>query len=146
MGTADLIYGGSVAEWKKFAARLIVFLCAAHFIFWYGIHGMRDDNVRLAMAKYETWDYLNQGDPDGRIAINQQLARTAGKQLVFVRYSSQHGFHEWLHNDADIDAQRIVWALDLGGAEDQSLLQYYPDRGVWVLLADAKPPRLVQVR
>jgi hypothetical protein len=132
--------------WSPFAARLILLLCGAHFIFWYGIHGMRDDNVRLAMAKYESWDYLNQGDPDGRIAINDRLAQIPGKQLVFVRYSPRHGFHEWVHNDADIDAQRIVWALDLGGEEDQKLLQYYPDRGVWVLEADAKPPRLVEVR
>jgi len=135
-----------LSAWSPFAARLIVLLCAAHFIFWYGIHSMRDDNVRLAATRYETWDYLNQGDPDGRIAIGQQLARIPGKQLIFVRYSPRHGFQEWLRNDADIDAQRIVWALDLGAGEDQKLLQYYPDRGVWVLIADARPPRLVKVR
>lgn len=135
-----------LSAWSPLAARLIVLLCAAHFIFWYGIHAMRDDNVRLAMAKYETWDYLNQGDPDGRMAIDGQLNQMPGNQLVFVRYSPQHGFHEWLRNGADIDAQRIVWALDLGAEEDQKLLQYYPDRRVWVLLADAKPPRLVAVR
>ncbi len=132
--------------WSPFAARLIVLLCGAHFIFWYGIHGMRDENVRLAMTKYESWDFLNQGDPDSRIAINRQLARFPGKQIVFVRYSPQHGFHEWVHNEADIDAQRIVWALDRGGIEDQKLLEYYPGRGVWVLEADARPPRLIPVR
>jgi len=135
-----------LSAWSPVAARLIVLLCGAHFIFWYGIHNMRDDNVRFAMSKYETWDYLNQGDPDGRLAIDRQLARIPGKQLIFVRYSARHGFQEWLHNDADIDAQRIVWALDLGGAEDLKLMQYYPDRGVWVLLADARPPRLAPVR
>jgi hypothetical protein len=135
-----------LSAWSPLAARLTVLLCAAHFIFWYGIHSMRDDNVRLAMAKYETWDYLNQGDPEGRIAIDGKLTQAQGNQLVFVRYSPQHGFHEWVRNGADIDAQRIVWALDLGAEEDQKLLQYYPDRHVWVLLADAKPPRLVEVR
>jgi hypothetical protein len=135
-----------LSAWSCLAARSIVLLCAAHFIFWYGIHSMRDDNVRLAMAKYETWDYLNQGDPEGRIAIDGQLAAVPGNQLVFVRYSPQHGFHEWVRNGADIDAQRIVWALDLGAEEDQKLMQYYPERGVWVLLADAKPPRLIAVR
>jgi hypothetical protein len=135
-----------LSAWSSLAARSIVLLCAAHFIFWYGIHSMRDDNVRLAMAKYETWDYLNQGDPEGRIAIDGQLARVPGNQLVFVRYSPQHGFHEWVRNGADIDAQRIVWALDLGAEEDLKLMQYYPERRVWVLLADAKPPRLVGVR
>jgi hypothetical protein len=135
-----------LSAWSVLAARLIVLLCATHFIFWYGIHSMHDDNVRLAMAKYETWDYLNQGDPEGRIAIDGQLAQVPGNQLVFVRYSPQHGFHEWVRNGADIDAQRIVWAFDLGAEEDQKLMQYYPDRRVWVLLADAKPPRLVGVR
>jgi hypothetical protein len=107
---------------------------------------MRDDNVRLAMAKYETWDYLNQGDPEGRIAIDGQLAQVPGRQLVFVRYSPQHGFHEWVRNGATIDAQRVIWALDLGAEEDHKLMQYYSDRSVWVLEADAKPPRLVEVR
>jgi len=135
-----------LSAWSPLAARLLVLLCAAHFIFWYGIHSMRDDNVRLAMAKYETWDYLNQGDPEGRIAIDGQLTQVPGKQLVFVRYSPQHGFHEWVHNGASIDAQRVVWALDLGAEEDHKLMQYYSDRSVWVLEADAKPPRLVAVR
>jgi hypothetical protein len=135
-----------LSAWSPLAARLIVLLCAAHFIFWYGIHSMRDDNVRLAMAKYETWDYLNQGDPEGRIAIDGQLAQVPGKQLVFVRYSPQHGFHEWVRNGADIDAERVVWALDLGAEEDHKLMQYYSDRAVWVLEADAKPPRLVEIR
>jgi hypothetical protein len=135
-----------LSAWSVLAARLVVLLCAAHFTFWYGIHSMRDDNVRLAMAKYETWDYLNQGDPEGRIAIDGQLAQVPGNQLVFVRYSQQHGFHEWVRNGADIDAQRIVWALDVGAEEDLKLMQYYPERRVWVLLADAKPPRLVGVR
>ncbi len=70
-----------LTSWSPFAARLIVLLCAAHFIFWYGIHGMRDENVRLALAKYETWNFLNQGDPEGRIAIDQQLADIPGKAL-----------------------------------------------------------------
>jgi hypothetical protein len=135
-----------LSAWSPLAARLIVLLCAAHFIFWYGIHAMRDDNVRLAMARYETWDYLNQGDPEGRIAIDSQLAQVPGNQLVFVRYSQQHGFHEWVRNTAEIDAQRVVWALDLGAEEDHKLMQYYPERRIWVLLADAKPPRLVAVR
>jgi hypothetical protein len=135
-----------LTTWSPLAARLIVLLIAAHFIFWYGIHIMRDDNVRLAMAKYETWDYLNQGDPEGRIAIDGQLAQVPGMQLVFVRYSPQHGFHEWVRNGASIDAQRVVWALDLGAEEDHKLMQYFSDRSVWVLEADAKPPRLVEVR
>jgi hypothetical protein len=135
-----------LASWSPFAARLVVMLCAAHFIFWYGIHSMRDENVRLAMAKYESWNFLNEGDPEGRLAIDRQLDAIPGKLLVFVHYSSIHGFHEWIHNAADIDSQRIVRALDRGGDQDEKLHEYYPDRRILFLEADAKPPRLVEVQ
>lgn len=133
-----------LSDWSPFAARLVVLLCAAHFIFWYGIHAMRDENVRLAMTKYESWDYLNEGDPEGRLAMDRQLAAIPGKLLVFVHYSAIHGFHEWIHNDANIDGQRIVRALDRGGDEDEKLHEYYPDRKILFLEADARPPRLIE--
>ena len=46
-----------------------------------------------------------------------------------------------MYNDADIDGARIVWARDLG-AENETLRRYYPDRGVWLLEPDARPPKL----
>ncbi len=36
------------------AARLIVFLCAAHFLFWYGLHVFDTSEISLAMRPYET--------------------------------------------------------------------------------------------
>jgi hypothetical protein len=127
------------------AARLIVFLCVLHFVFWYGLHlfeNQFENQPFSTVAQYETWDAINHGDPEGRIAINRQLAQAPGKQLVFVRYWAQHRFHEWVHNAADIDAARFVWARDLGPAENEKLLRYYPDRKVWLLEPDARPPRL----
>ncbi len=64
-----------LTAWSPFAARLIVMLCAAHFVFWYGIHAMRDENVRLAMAKYESWNFLNEGDPEGRYSDRPATGR-----------------------------------------------------------------------
>jgi hypothetical protein len=127
------------------AARLLVFLCAAHFLFWYGIHLFGSDNVLLAMGRYETWDFIDYGDSEGRIAIGQRLAQAPGKQLVFVRYSPQHVFHEWVHNAADIDSAPVVWVLDLGADEDQKLERYYPGRAIWLVEPDARPPRLIRI-
>ena len=51
-------------------------------------------------------------------------------------------FEEWVHNLADIDGSRVVWARDLGPAKNEKLQRYYPDRTEWLLEPDAKPPRL----
>ncbi|MGA2271465.1 MAG: hypothetical protein ABSH44_23620 [Bryobacteraceae bacterium] len=125
------------------AARLLIFLCAAHFLFWYGLHLFANDNLLLAMGRYETWDYINYGDAEGRISISHRLAQAPGKQLVFVRYGPQHRFREWVHNAADIDSAPVVWALDLGPGEDEKLERYYPDRTVWLVEPDARPPKLM---
>jgi hypothetical protein len=124
------------------AAGLIVFLCAAHFLFWYGLHAFENEDLARALVPYETWDLINHGDPEGRRAINNQLAEIPGKQLVFVRYWPRHTFAEWVHNAADIDRAGVVWARDLGATENEKLRRYYPDRTVWLLEPDAKPPRL----
>ena len=125
------------------AASVLFFLCLAHFLFWYGIHAFGGTDLAMATNRYETWDFINYGDAEGRIAVNEALARSSGRQLVFVRYWPQHRFHEWIHNDADIDAARVVWARDLGPTEDRTLRDYYPDRTVWLLEPDAWPPRLM---
>ena len=127
-------------------ARLILFLCAGHFVFWYGLHLSGSQPLYTAMTPYETWDAINHDDPDGRIAINKQLAEYRGKQLVFVRYYPPHEFREWVHNAADIDASLVVWGRDLGAEENEKLLRYYPDRTAWLLEPDFRPPRLTPYR
>jgi hypothetical protein len=131
-----------LSRWNEQAAQILLLLCAAHFIFWYGLHASRDEELYAAMTPFETWAAINHGDPQGRIAIRRQLDAAPGRQLVFVRYWPRHQFEEWVHNAADIDNARIVWARDLGPEEDQKLLQYYPDRTAWLLEPDAHPPRL----
>ena len=124
------------------AARFILYLCAAHFIFWYGLHVFDTADFSIALRRYETWDIINHTNPERRIEVNQQLAKIPGKLLVFVRYWPQHIFQdEWVYNAADIDGASIVWARDLG-AENQKLQDYYPDRSVWLLEPDARPPKL----
>jgi hypothetical protein len=127
----------------QIAARWILYLCGAHFLLWYGIHALGDRQVLEGTDLYETGDSINYGDPQGRIAINQRLAQAPGKQLVFVRYFSSHRFDEWIHNAAEIDSSRVVWALELAPDENAKLKSYYPDRAVWLLEPDAIPPKLV---
>jgi hypothetical protein len=116
----------------------IVYACFAQFAIWYGAHLIGDPN----MWRFETWDAINYGDPDGRIAVHHQLAAASGKQLVFVRYDSRHTFKEWVYNEADIDRSRVVWARDLGADENAKLIHYYPDRSPWLLEPDREPPQL----
>jgi hypothetical protein len=127
--------------WCPQAARLVMCLCAAHFLFWYGLH-LSGSPLGVRMWPYESWDNINRGDSDGRIAIAARLAQAPGKHLVFVHYGPQHQVEEWVQNGADIDAGRIVWADDLGPEENATLEHYYPDRQVWLLQADARPPKL----
>jgi len=123
-------------------ARLILLLSFAQFAFWYGIQVPGNRDLSIATAAYESSDVINSGDPEGRAAINEKLRAAPGKQLVFVHYFPQHGPRDWIHNDADIDRSRVVWAIDRGAEDDARLRAYYPDRTVWLLEPDARPPRL----
>jgi len=78
-----------------------------------------------------------------REMIRKELERTAGKDLVLVHYRPDHMlFAEWVYNDADIDASEIVWAREMSPAENFRLFDYFRDRKLWRLDADADPPIL----
>jgi hypothetical protein len=125
------------------AARLILLLCGAQFVFWYGMHLFDTANPSLALRPYETWDNINHTNPERRIFVNRQLARIPGRLLVLVRYSPQHLFQdEWVYNAADVANARVIWARDLGTDKDRQLLQDYPGRTVLLLEPDARPPRI----
>jgi hypothetical protein len=121
-------------------ARLLLGLCAAHFLFWYGLQFGGDPR----MIQFETWDAINTGDPHGRSAVRDQLNTAGGKHLVFVRYGPAHTFDEWVHNEANIDDSRVIWARDLGEEEDRQLREHYPGRTAWLLEPDAKPVQLTR--
>src|ERR1019366_2149171 len=117
----------------------IVYFCVAQFVFWYGAHVL--DTAPL--LRYETADAINHANPERRIGVAREVAQMKGKFLIFVRYWPGHIFQdEWVYNEADIDAARVVWARDLGEPENDKLRHYYPDRTVLLLEPDARPPQL----
>jgi hypothetical protein len=131
-----------IGRWSAPAALLVFLLAVGHFAFWSGLHLAASDETLAAMLPYETSDYVNRGDPEGRAAVRKRLADSPGKQLVFVRFAPSHPLREWIGNEANIDQSRVVWALDLGRQENEKLRRYYPDRTVWLLEPDDRPPRL----
>jgi hypothetical protein len=121
------------------AARILILLCVAHFAFWYTVHIFDSQDLRA----FETWNSINHQNPERRIAVNRQLAGIPGQLLVFVAYYPNHIFQEeWVFNEAAIDEARIVFARDLGPAENEKLRQYYPSRTPLLLEPDQRPPRL----
>jgi hypothetical protein len=124
--------------WKPWTAYLVLAGCFGHFLFWYGVHLTGDQRI---MRNQYPWFYITWGDSGGRRAIDKRLNDAPGKHLVFVRRKPRR-VTIWVHNEADIDRARIVWARDLGPSEDQMLIRYYPDRTVWLLQPDVQPPLL----
>lgn len=75
-----------------------------------------------------------------RANIQAALAHLPGKQLVLVRDSAnRYPLDQWVYNDADIDASKVVWAWDMDPANNQELIRYYRDRHVWLVRLDTEP-------
>lgn len=141
LATRSLQDLSAVSTWGKRAAQLLLLVCGMHFLFWYGLRTAGGDSLAPA-TNYQTWDFVNGADPQGRKSVADALAKLRGKQLVFVRYSPSHRFAEWIANAADIDSARVVMARDLGPAENSKLIGHFPGRKAWLLEPDATPPRL----
>jgi hypothetical protein len=71
------------------------------------------------------------------------LENHPGKHVIFVRYTGTQSPHEeWIYNLADIDAQPVIWAQDMGG-ENSKLVAYYPGRSFWMFEPDVDPGLLL---
>jgi len=78
------------------------------------------------------------GAPRARVLAD--LERLPGKQLVIVRYSSDHNpVWEWVYNAADIDSAKVIWARDMDNAANSELIRHYADRKVWLVQPDSQP-------
>lgn len=73
--------------------------------------------------------------------VQAGLEKMPGRHLVLVEFPS--GAEEWMgwvHNAADIDGSKIVWAWDMGAEKNQELLDYYRGRSVWLVNAGEETP------
>lgn len=78
-----------------------------------------------------------------RERVKQTLLVQPGRHVVLVRYAPNHWVHrEWVYNLANIDAQRIIWAHEMGPEWDVPFAEHYRGRHIWVLEPDQSPPRL----
>ena len=79
-----------------------------------------------------------------RARILAGLTQDGDKHLVVVRYGPEHPpQHEWVHNEADIDNARVVWARDMGGDANRELVDYFRARRIWLLQINDTNPELV---
>src|SRR5437764_15179289 len=78
-----------------------------------------------------------------RAQVLRQLGREPGRHLVIVYYRPDHDvLREWVFNAADINGSKVVWARDMGAAQNKEVVAYFKDRRVWSLEPDEKPPKL----
>jgi hypothetical protein len=75
---------------------------------------------------------------DARKWVAQQLDNQPGKQLVLVSYDLQQHYpgNELVHNGADFNSEKILWARSKGEDNDRELCQAYSDRTFWSVKTD----------
>jgi len=72
-----------------------------------------------------------------RASIVRQLTQAQGQHLIVVTYGPNHSvYNEWVYNEADIDAAKVVWARSINTGENCKLVQYFHQRHIWKLHID----------
>lgn len=109
--------------------------------------------VMLLLCVGETWIGVNCntcGRCLGNVArarVQAKLEASEGRHLVLVRYGpGQSLYRDWVHNKADIDHAKVVWARELSPASNEKLIHYFGGRHLWLVepvgpdddIADAK--------
>jgi hypothetical protein len=95
--------------------------------------------VRTPLRAIEAWARSRQ-------EVIDNLGRAGGKHVVFVRYAPTHEVDfELVYNAADIDGSDVVWARELGRADNEAVLRYYADRKAWLMIVadDRSPAQIV---
>jgi hypothetical protein len=79
------------------------------------------------------------------VQFERKLDSYPGKHLVIVVFSpDQKSNAGFVHNSADIEQSRIIWAWDMGAKKNEELIRYYKNRDVWLMDPLEQPPRLLR--
>jgi hypothetical protein len=137
--------------WKFRGRRTGLLLARAAPVVMMAVLGVRiaAENAGLPYTQklnYQSWCCKVRGDY-AKHRVTEFLNGQPGKHLVIVTPKrDEHNLLQWIYNDADIDASRIVWARDLGPSGNARLLEYFPGRIVWRVDPNVAEPRAVADR
>ncbi|HYL72768.1 MAG TPA: hypothetical protein VEU96_01110 [Bryobacteraceae bacterium] len=93
-------------------------------------------------ANFQSWCCVKPGN-ENKARIQDMLTQKAGKHLVLVKPKTDpDNLFQWIYNEADIDAAKIIWARDMGAGGNRSLLEYFRDRTVWVVDPNVEPAQI----
>jgi hypothetical protein len=88
---------------------------------------------------FQSWCCRVEGDHN-KARMIAELDRIPGEHLVFVKAKTDPAnLFQWIYNDADIDASRIVWARDMGEERNAELEKYFAGRKVWMVNPNIEP-------
>jgi hypothetical protein len=107
-------------------------------------------HIKLAQNKGGEWaaEWYGPG-PWGaaRARIEDKLDQMPGGQLAIVHYAPEHDpTDEWVYNAADIDSSKVIWARDMGPAQNLDLIHYYKNRTVWLIQPDKPADKITPYR
>jgi hypothetical protein len=94
-------------------------------------------------VNFQSWCCVKPGNPN-KARILAMLDSTDGKHLALVKPKTDpDNVFQWIYNDADIDASKIVWARDMGAEGNRALIEYFRDRKIWVVDPNVEPATIV---
>jgi hypothetical protein len=117
--------------------RLLVTLCIA-------LAGLRvfAEPLHLTSARFPEGGWVCWWNGPGhfgteRAQVEKQLEQLSGPQLAIVRSSPEHiPGDKWVHNAANIDGSKVIWAWEMDAASNLELIRYYKDRRAWLVQPD----------
>jgi hypothetical protein len=84
-----------------------------------------------ARPNYPSWCCTDARSHD-REPLLEKIAAAPGNHLVIVTYNlASYDTFDWVYNEPDIDAAKVIFARDMGADKNRELLAYYPERRVW---------------